>query len=212
MRHGQTPSNVAGLLDTAPPGPELTEFGAMQAAAAAQSLADEPISAIFASNAIRAQQTAAPLATARKLPVQVDKDLREIQAGFLEMAADSESIHRYIGALYSWLEGDLDLRIPGGPTGHDVLERFDAAVDNIAATADTGGSVVTVSHGAMIRVWASVRVGSLAAAEAGKRHMDNTGAVIVERTTRGTWDLKEWREAALGGPALDKPEESGPTA
>ena len=33
VRHGQTPSNVAGLLDTALPGPGLTALGTRQAAA-----------------------------------------------------------------------------------------------------------------------------------------------------------------------------------
>ena len=32
VRHGQTPSNVLGLLDTAPPGPGLTDLGQLQAA------------------------------------------------------------------------------------------------------------------------------------------------------------------------------------
>jgi release factor glutamine methyltransferase len=35
IRHGQTPSNVLGLLDTAPPGPGLTDLGVEQAAAPA---------------------------------------------------------------------------------------------------------------------------------------------------------------------------------
>ncbi|BCW50626.1 hypothetical protein StoSoilB13_29680 (plasmid) [Arthrobacter sp. StoSoilB13] len=45
IRHGQTPGNVAGQLDTAFPGPGLTELGERQAAALPEALADESIQA-----------------------------------------------------------------------------------------------------------------------------------------------------------------------
>ena len=69
IRHGQTPSNVLGLLDTNPPGPGLTDLGIRQAAALPATLAGCRIDAIYASNQPRAQLTAQPLAAARGLPV-----------------------------------------------------------------------------------------------------------------------------------------------
>ena len=71
IRHGQTPSNVLGLLDTAIPGPGLTDLGIEQAAALPAALADYRIDAIYASAQRRAQLTAQPLADARGLPIQV---------------------------------------------------------------------------------------------------------------------------------------------
>lgn len=65
VRHGQTPSNVRFLLDTAVPGPGLTELGERQAAALPEALAGEDIDALYASTLTRAQLTAAPLAGAR---------------------------------------------------------------------------------------------------------------------------------------------------
>ena len=62
IRHGQTSSNVLGLLDTEPPGPGLTELGVKQAAGILGQLVGAPIVAVFSSSATRAQQTAAPLA------------------------------------------------------------------------------------------------------------------------------------------------------
>lgn len=81
IRHGQTPSNVLGLLDTAVPGPGLTDLGLEQAAAIPDALRDQQLSTVFASSQTRAQLTAAPLAADRKLPVQVRPGLREVSAG-----------------------------------------------------------------------------------------------------------------------------------
>lgn len=223
VRHGQTPSNVAGLLDTAPPGPGLTETGLRQAQAVPAALAAQPIDAIFASNQTRAQQTAAPLAAARGLDVSVLAGLREIAAGDLEMAGDADSVHRYIGALFSWLSGDLAARIPGGPNGFDFLERYDAAVaviaESIMGAAGPDGVAVAVSHGAAIRAWAAIRAAAMpiaAGSGLGHRHLDNTGAVVVQHADDGGWRVLDWRTEALGsavagGGTLDQPEASGPT-
>ena len=61
IRHGQTPGNVAGQLDTAFPGPGLTELGERQAAALPEALADEGIEALYTSTLLRTQRTVAPL-------------------------------------------------------------------------------------------------------------------------------------------------------
>lgn len=198
LRHGQTPSNVAGLLDTAPPGPGLTELGRRQALAAAQVLGAEQIGAVFASNQLRAQQTASPLATARDLEIGVLPGLREIAAGDLEMAGDSDSIHRYIGTLMGWLDGDLSNRIPGGPSGFDVLARYDEAIAQIVDTVGGAGSAVAVSHGAAIRLWAASRIDGLPTDASSGRHLENTGAVTLQQGTGGRWELVDWREQPLG--------------
>lgn len=207
IRHGETASNVAGLLDTAPPGPGLTAAGRRQAAAIPAALVAESIDAIFASNQLRAGQTAAPLAAARGLGVAVLPGLREIAAGDLEMAGDADSIHRYLGTVFSWLDGDLALRIPGGPNGFQMLERFDAAIDDIVAAVGSSGSAVAMSHGAAIRVWAGSRAvgrdsGFPRDAQPGagrSRHLDNTGAVVLERGSAGDWRVVSWHSAAIGG-------------
>ena len=48
IRHGQTSSNVADLLDTGEPGADLTELGREQAAVLPQSLAGEEVDAVYA--------------------------------------------------------------------------------------------------------------------------------------------------------------------
>src|SRR5665647_1038410 len=69
VRHGQTSSNISRALDTAEPGPDLTDLGRAQAAALSRVLDGAPIGAIYASTLVRTQQTAAPLAAAHGLDV-----------------------------------------------------------------------------------------------------------------------------------------------
>lgn len=212
LRHGQTPSNVLGLLDTAPPGPGLTDLGLMQAAAVPDALGTEKIEAVFASSQLRAQLTAEPLARARGLDVQIRDGLREIAAGELEMRGDPEAVHRYIGTLLAWLAGDLGRRMPGGQDGHEVLERFDAAVAEIASAVTGDGGAVAVSHGAAIRVWATLRAENLARTLGESSHLGNTGAVMLDGNPDSGWHATRWVEEAIGGAALTAEAESGPTA
>src|SRR5690625_5937445 len=85
VRHGQTSSNVADLLDTGDPGADLTELGREQAAAVPRSLAGEQVDAVYASNLVRTQQTAGPLLEVRGLSLRVRPGIREIRAGAQEL-------------------------------------------------------------------------------------------------------------------------------
>ena len=155
IRHGRTASNVTRLLDTAPPGAPLDDVGLSQARALADTLADEPIEAVYASDLIRSQQTAEPLALRHGLEVIVRAGVREIQAGEDEMSADWV---RYLTTIISW-QSNIDTRIPGGETGREVLARFDAVLGE--ARAKGHRTIAVVSHGAMIRTWAATRATNL---------------------------------------------------
>src|SRR5689334_1597685 len=107
IRHGQTPSNVGFLLDTAVPGPGLTELGERQAAALPEALAGEDIEAVYASTLLRTRLTAAPLAAARGLDVIVRDGIREVSAGDLEMLpGHSERGELYMRTVFAWAAGD----------------------------------------------------------------------------------------------------------
>lgn len=185
VRHGRTASNVGLLLDTREPGAELDEFGRRQAAALVQRLAGHRIDALFASNLLRTQQTAAPMAADRGLTVQVLPGLREISAGDDEL---SPSAGRYIGAMIAWGAGDLTAKVPGGEDAMEFLERYDAAIDQIAAS---GAEVaMAVSHGAALRSWVAARVdGFVEALDGG--HLDNTAVIIAEGSPSEGWRLIE---------------------
>src|SRR5919107_4980970 len=83
-RHGQTTANAEGILDTRLPGHPLTEEGHRQAAELADRLADEPVVAVYASRALRAQQTAKPIAARHGLAAQVLGGVHEVFIGDLE--------------------------------------------------------------------------------------------------------------------------------
>lgn len=147
-RHGRTASNVAALLDTAPPGPDLDEVGRRQAETLVGRLARYPIQAVYSSDLVRAVQTAQPLATAHRLPVTQLPGLREISGGDDELSPD---LRRYIEALRAWGSGEPSVRIPGGENGIEFLARYEAAVRRVAD--DGHETAVLVSHGAAIRTW-----------------------------------------------------------
>ncbi|MFF4833736.1 histidine phosphatase family protein [Streptomyces sp. NPDC001315] len=204
VRHGQTPTNVDYLLDTAVPGPGLTALGEQQAARLPEALAGEDIEAVYASTLVRTQLTAAPLAAARGLDVTVRDGIREVSAGDLEMLpGDSEKGELYMRTVFAWAAGDTALRIPGGESGTEVLARYDAV---IAEAADTGaGTVAVVSHGAAIRMWAAARAHNVDIPFAAAHRLENTGVVILEGTPTDGWKALTWAGATVtpageGGP------------
>lgn len=196
IRHGETPSNVAGALDTAVPGAPLTPLGHRQAAAIPAVLTIEPVVAIHASPLLRTQLTAAPLATARGLEVVVSGGLEEIEAGSLEMRTDEEAVAAYADTVAAWIAGDLGVRMPGGSDGHGFFDRYDAAVSSLAAAHPDGATVVAFSHGAAIRTFAARHGGP---AEA---RLLNTGAVVLEGSPATGWAVTRWSRDPLGGAHL----------
>lgn len=201
VRHGQTPSNVAGALDTAFPGAGLTELGQRQAAAVPAALADVPVAALYASPLVRTQLTAAPLAEAHGLTTVVRPGLEEVSAGALEMRSDEEAVHGYVDCLRAWLLGDLGRTVPGGPDGHAFLDCFDGALRSIVDEHDPAGTVVVVSHGAAIRVWTAL-VTRMSHEHATELHIANTAAAFLEGSPEAGWELTRWTGDPLGGPEL----------
>ncbi|KAA9162563.1 histidine phosphatase family protein [Amycolatopsis acidicola] len=200
IRHGQTPSNLKALLDTAEPGPGLTPLGEEQAAALPAALAGESIGALYASTLVRAQLTAAPLAAATGLEVRVRAGIRELAAGDLEMLGDEQSIETYLTTAFAWAKGETALRIPGGESGEEALARYDAVVAEAASTgADT---VAMISHGAAIRTWAAARAGNVDAEFAARHSLGNTGVVTLSGHP-DDWRVLRWESHDFGA--------SGPT-
>jgi broad specificity phosphatase PhoE len=207
VRHGQTPSNVAFLLDTATPGPGLTALGEQQAAALPEALADEDIEALYASTLIRTQLTAAPLAAARGLDVLVRDGIREISAGDLEMLdGHSEAGRIYMETIFAWSAGDTGLRMPGGESGAEALARYDAVVAEAARAG--AGTVALVSHGAAIRMWTAARADNVEVGFAAARPLDNTGVVILEGSPDDGWKALSWEGAVVE--AVGRGTQSGP--
>jgi probable phosphoglycerate mutase len=194
-RHAQTASNVSRLLDTALPGPALDATGQQQARRLAESFAAKRLDAVFASPLLRAQVTAEPLASTKSLPVQVINGLREIDAGEYELRGDPSAHKEYLGTIFSWVDGDLDRRIPDGIDGHTFFDRFDRAIAHIYESG--AETAFVVSHGAAIRAWASGRASNLTA-EFGKRTiLHNTAVVALSGDPDVGWRVSHWDRTDL---------------
>lgn len=205
IRHGETPSNVAGALDTAAPGAPLTPLGHRQASAIPPVLTIEPITAVYASPLVRTQLTAAPLAAARGIDVVVRDGLEEIDAGHLEMKTDAAAVASYADTVTAWIAGDLGAAMPGGADGHDFFGRYDAAVGAITGDHADDATVVAFSHGAAIRTFAARHGGPQEA------RLLNTGAVVLEGSPYRGWVVTRWSRDPLGGAHLADPVAVDPT-
>ncbi|MGG7510057.1 histidine phosphatase family protein [Plantibacter sp. YIM 135249] len=210
IRHGQTPSNVAGFLDTAIPGADLSDLGREQAAAIPSALQGERIDAVYASTAARAQQTAAPLAAAIGHDVILRDGLREIHAGDNEMRNDMPAVEVYMHAIVTWARGDMEHRMPGGESGTEVFDRFDTVIEEIAMSGLE--TVVVVSHGAMLRTWVGLRSTNVDAAFVAAHPITNTGVLVVTGSPADGWTVESWSGDAGGGLDLTETAADGPAA
>ncbi|WP_181313066.1 histidine phosphatase family protein [Nocardioides campestrisoli] len=209
LRHGQTHGNVAGALDTGVPGLDLTDLGRAQARAAARALDGTGVEGVFVSRLVRTVQTSDPLVEAAGLPRAQLPGLHEIAAGAYEMATDHDSVHGYLSTVQHWVHGELDVRMPGGESGTEFLERYDADVERVV---DSGAeTALVVSHGAAIRTWVASRVPDVAGRPEAVSPLHNTGLITVEgHPTRG-WRLVEWHADPIGGHLLEDESAPDPT-
>jgi broad specificity phosphatase PhoE len=207
-RHGQTDANVRMAIDSAPPGGPLTEQGRRQADELAEALADEPVEAVYASTALRAQQTARPVAERHRLDVRIVEGLHEVFVGDLEGSTDRESLRAFAGVFRAWADGDLSRPMPGGETGQQAVDRFTTALDGLLAH-HSDGVLVVVSHGAMLRLVTPYLADNLDTLAGELSLLQNTARIVLDEApaTRGGWHCVEWAGVRLGQPnALD----SGP--
>jgi broad specificity phosphatase PhoE len=199
-RHGQTDANVAMAIDSRPPGGPLTEQGEQQADELAAALAAAPIVGVYASSALRAQQTAQPVARRHGLDVRVLDGLHEVFVGELEGSTDRESLRRFIEVFGAWAhEGDLSVPMPGGETGQEAADRFTKAVETIRAE-HAAGTVVVVSHGGLLRLVAPLLADNLHTLAGELSLLANTATVVLEEdpAARNGWHCVEWAGVRLG--------------
>lgn len=197
IRHAETTANAERLLDTAPPGTDLSERGRVQAEQLVEALADVPVDAIYVSDLVRTQQTAAPLAAARGLVPLIRPGIREIQAGEYEMAPDDGSWGAYLAVLYRWADGEPHARIPRGESGIEVLARYDAVV----AEAAEHEAAAIISHGAVIRAWTGARAANVDRAFVADTRLYNTAVIVLDGSPDSGWRVETWANEPV--PQLD---------
>jgi probable phosphoglycerate mutase len=196
IRHGESTANAEGILDTRLPGCPLSERGHRQAAELAQRFASEPVVAVYASRALRAQQSARPIAARHGLAVRILDGVHEVSVGDLEGCQALEA-HRTLHELYHvWHSGDLDQARPGGESGKQVLDRY---LPDVAAIRSTyqAGTAVLVSHGAATRLAVVALAANVDGSFAGSRLLPNAGTVLLEADGAG-WRCLRWDSIEMG--------------
>ena len=142
VRHGEV-FNPDGVLYGRLPGFHLSELGKKMAAAAAGELTGHPITAVYASPLLRAQESAQPWSEAFDLPIQTDDRLIEptnkFEGGVYEFGP-KVLLHPKI---WPWVANPL--KPSWGEPYTDVITRMFAAIDDAWAAAESG-EIVMVSH------------------------------------------------------------------
>ena len=143
VRHGQTPT-TGKLLPGRAPGLHLADVGREQAQRAAERIAAlTTVDAVYASPLERARETAAPIAAARGLKVQIDKGLLECEFGDWT-GAELKKLMK----LPEWgtvQRAPSTFRFPNGESFTEMQTRMVSAIDRLRAKHE-GGVIVLVSH------------------------------------------------------------------
>jgi broad specificity phosphatase PhoE len=144
-RHGETDWNRDGRFQ-GHADPPLNDTGRAQARQLAETLADEPIDAIYSSDLRRAHETAQIVAAAKGIDVVVDQDLRERDVGEWSGLTLPEIEERYPDELRRFRDEGVSV----GETREALAERVVAAVRRISE-AHPSGHVLVVTHGGALR-------------------------------------------------------------
>lgn len=148
IRHGQ--NNLVGKsLAGRMPGVHLNERGQQQAQALATALLHAPIKAIYSSPMERAQETAAPLAQAHGLVVEIEPGLNEVDIG--EWQGRSLKQLSRLNAWKTVQKQPSAFRFPQGETFAEAQARGVAALQAIAAR-HPEDVVACFSHADVIRL------------------------------------------------------------
>lgn len=205
VRHGQSEGNVRRQLDTLPPGTPLTDLGHQQAAGFAATWS-YPVGLLVHSVARRAIETASEIDAQLGIGAHEVPGIHEVQAGELEGRNDPEAVEEFESIYKQWQYGRLDLAMPGGESGQQVLDRYLPLVSQLRLrhldNHDRAGDIVVVSHGAAIRLVAAHLAG-VDIDFAMEHHLANAECVVLSPITDGRWSCVQW--GALTPPFYPEP-------
>jgi probable phosphomutase (TIGR03848 family) len=143
IRHGindMVGKRLAGRL----PGVHLNEEGRQQAEGLAQSLVKLPLKAIYSSPLERAYETAQPLATALKLPIQTHPGLQEVDFG---QWSGKENEDAKLQDLWKTIqEKPSQARFPGGESFIEAQQRIVQTLEEISSAHQEEDLLACFSH------------------------------------------------------------------
>lgn len=182
-RHGQSEWNAQRRIQgQSPEAGGLTEQGRLEAQQLAGRLQSAGIDAVYASDLLRAQQTAQVVGAAVTLPVQPDRRWREIDLGVWQGLTPEEVDGRWPG------EEIRALDLPRGETGETfaaLSARTLAAIEDLHAQ-HPGQTVAVICHGGNVR---AALMATPAAAGDGpdprRAPIPNTSVTVVQVNSAG---------------------------
>ena len=191
VRHGETEFNREGVFrgrsDVG-----LNETGREQAAAAADALAREPITAVYSSPLSRAIDTARPIAERHGIEPIVDEAFHNIDLGEWQGAKKEMVRIERPEAWALWTTEPEQLRIPGGETLAEVRARAFPRLEQLASKHD-GERIAIISHRSVIRVLAGAVLG-MTEGYFWRFYMDNAGFSLLRRNGSG-YVIVQWNES-----------------
>ena len=137
---------------------DLSDEGRRQARCLAERLAEEKLSAVYASPMKRTRDTAAILAEPHRLEVGVDPGLREIDHGRWEQLTRKDVETRFADEYAAWEEDPFTFAPEGGEAGVSVMARALPVLRSIIVR-HRDATVAVVSHKATIRLLMSSLLG-----------------------------------------------------
>jgi broad specificity phosphatase PhoE len=154
VRHGESEANIQRVISNRESRFELTLHGRGQANALAQSLKDIPVTAIYSSPVLRANETAEILSQARHVPYQVTEALREYDCGILEEKSDEASWKLHSEIAEDWTVNHNYLRKPeGGESFLDIKKRFIPFIESFTYKhGNSQNHILFVSHGGLLQL------------------------------------------------------------
>lgn len=179
VRHGATEWNLTGRAQ-GQADIELNATGREQARRLVAELSDAQVTAIYSSDLKRALDTAAPIAAALGLEVEVDPAFREIDQGDWEGRTPDEIEVRWPDL---WGPARHYSQRPGGESPDEVRGRALEGLVRIARR-HPGENVIVVSHGGTIRWLSAAALGYDLVQSAAIRGVGNGGVVTVDASLR----------------------------
>jgi alpha-ribazole phosphatase len=148
VRHGQTEWNASQKYQGQTDVP-LNALGRRQAGSIAAYLREhESPEALYASDLVRARETASIIGQQINLPVITDSRLRELNFGIWEGLTFSEVYRDYPTEFDDWFQNTLAFKVPGGESFQQLLNRSLQVLGEIAAR--HAGTVAVTTHGGVI--------------------------------------------------------------
>lgn len=196
-RHGESEWNRAGRYQGRRES-ALTELGVRQAAGLADALATSGARRVFSSPLQRCRDTAAPVARALGVPVEIDARLVEIAHGSWEGRLREEIARDDAQTLALWRTQPDRVRFAEGESLDEVATRWRSFVESL----DRRESLVVVTHDVIVRLAILLatnrRLGQLWEARAA-----NCGYAILRAGPNGWHLAAEYCDAHLRGVASD---------